>query len=175
MSKRKQGKYHEWLTKDGLLKIESWARDGLTNEQIAKNIGISRKTLQEWINKYSDIRDALKKGKEVVDIEVENALLKRALGYEYEEVKTLIEEVDGKKKKKVEKVTRHVPADVSAGIFWLRNRKGLVWSNRDAVEAKRIEAEIAKLKAETEKLLKENSGAEPPKITIVDEWSSENE
>ena len=175
MSKRKQGKYHEWLTKDGLLKIESWARDGLTNEQIAKNIGISRKTLQEWINKYSDIRDALKKGKEVVDIEVENALLKRALGYEYEEVKTLIEEVDGKKKKKVEKVTRHVPADVSAGIFWLRNRKGFVWSNRDAIEAKRIEAEIAKLKAETEKLKNENSGAEPPKITIVDEWSSENE
>lgn len=175
MSKRKQGKYHEWLTKDGLLKIESWARDGLTNEQIAKNIGISRKTLQEWINKYSDIRDALKKGKEVVDIEVENALLKRALGYEYEEVKTLIEEVDGKKKKKVEKVTRHVPADVSAGIFWLRNRKGFVWSNRDAIEAKRIEAEIEKLKAETEKLKNENSGAEPPKITIVDEWSSENE
>lgn len=171
----KQGKYHEWLTKDGLLKIESWARDGLTNEQIAKNIGITRKTLQEWINKFSDIRDALKKGKEVVDIEVENALLKRALGYEYEEVKTLIEEVDGKKKKKVEKVTRHVPADVSAGIFWLRNRKGFVWSNRDAIEAKRIEAEIEKLKAETEKLKNENSGAEPPKITIVDEWSSDNE
>ena len=175
MSKRKQGKYHEWLTKEGLLKLESWARDGLTNEQIAKNIGVTRKTLQEWIKKYSDISNALKKGKEVVDIEVENALLKRALGYEYEEVKTYIEEVDGKKKKRVEKTVKHVPADVSAAIFWLRNRKGFVWSNRDAIEAKRIEAEIAKLKAETEKLLKENSGAEPPKITIVDEWSSENE
>lgn len=171
----KQGKYHEWLTKDGLLKIESWARDGLTNEQIAKNIGITRKTLQEWINKYSDISNALKKGKEVVDIEVENALLKRALGYEYEEVKTLIEEVDGKKKKKVEKVTKHVPADVSAGIFWLRNRKGLVWSNRDAIEAKRIEAEIAKLKAETDKLKNETVGEEPPKITIIDEWADSDE
>lgn len=171
----KQGKYHEWLTKDGLLKIESWARDGLTNEQIAKNIGITRKTLQEWINKYSDISNALKKGKEVVDIEVENALLKRALGYEYEEVKTLIEEVDGKKKKKVEKTIKHVPADVSAGIFWLRNRKGLVWSNRDAIEAKRIEAEIAKLKAETEKLKNETVGEEPPKITIIDEWADNDE
>src|SRR5690606_25674624 len=102
--------------------------------------------------------------KEVVDIEVENALLKRALGYEYEEVKTLIEEVDGKKKKKIEKTIKHVPADVSAAIFWLRNRKGLVWSNRDAVETKRIEAEMAKLKAETEKLRNEAAGVDPPKI-----------
>ncbi|WP_153012058.1 helix-turn-helix domain-containing protein [Tepidibacillus decaturensis] len=43
------------------------ARNGLTNEQIASNIGITRKTLQEWISKYSDISDTLKKGKEVVD------------------------------------------------------------------------------------------------------------
>lgn len=169
------GKYHEWITEDGLLRIESWARDGLTDEQIANNIGIAAGTLYEWKKRFPEINEAIKKGKRPVDLEVENALLKRALGYEYEEVKTLIEEVDGKKKKKIEKVVRHVPADVSAGIFWLRNRKGLVWSNRDAIEAKRIEAEIAKLKAETEKLLKENSGAEPPKITIVDEWSSDNE
>src|SRR5690606_18475877 len=130
---------------------------------------------QEWINKYSDISNALKKGKEVVDIEVENALLKRALGYEYEEVKTYIEEVDGKKKKRVEKTVKHVPADVSAAMFWLRNRKGCVWSNRDAIEVKRIETEIAKLKAETEKLKNETAGIEPPKITIVDEWSNDNE
>ena len=76
MSKRKagrRGKYEEWLTKEGLLKIEGWARDGLTDEQIAKNMGISRSTLNEWKNKYSDILDTLKKGKEVVDLEVENA------------------------------------------------------------------------------------------------------
>src|SRR5690625_7906107 len=88
MSKRKagrRGKYEEWLTKEGLLKIEGWARDGLTDEQIAKNMGISRSTLNEWKNKYSDILDTLKKGKEVVDLQVENALLKRALGYKYDE------------------------------------------------------------------------------------------
>lgn len=166
----KQGKYHEWITEDGLLRIESWARDGLTDEQIASNIGIATGTLYEWKKKFPEINEAIKRGKRPVDLEVENALLKRALGYEYEEVKTLIEEVDGKKKKKVEKTIKHVPADVTAGIFWLRNRKGYVWSNRDVIEVKRIEAEIAKLKAETEKLTKENSEAEPPKITIVDEW-----
>jgi len=82
-----KGKYQDWLTSEGLLKLEAWARDGLTDEQIARNIGISRSTLAEWKNKYPDISDTLKKGKEVVDIQVENALLKRALGYEYKERK----------------------------------------------------------------------------------------
>lgn len=79
-------KYEAWLTEEGLLQIEGWARTGLTDEQIAQNIGISRKTLADWKNKYGDISDTLKKGKEVVDIQVENALLKRALGYDYLEV-----------------------------------------------------------------------------------------
>jgi|SRR5690625_1767749 len=177
MSKNRVGrksKYHTHV-EPRLTEVEAWARDGLTDEQIAKNLGIAYSTFRKYRDEHSALSASLKKGKEVVDIEVENALLKRALGYEYEEVKTLIEEVDGKKKKKVEKVIKHVPADVSAGIFWLRNRKGLVWSNRDAVEAKRIEAEIAKLKAETEKLKNETTGAEPPKITIIDEWSNDDE
>lgn len=79
-----KGKYEYWLTPEGLLKLEGWARDGLTDEQIAHNMGISRETLSQWRKKYSDISDTLKRGKEIVDIQVENALLKRALGYEYE-------------------------------------------------------------------------------------------
>ena len=82
-----KGKYEYWLTLEGLLKLEGWARDGLTDEQIAKNMGISRSTLNEWIKKYPDISDTLKRGKEIVDIQVENALLKRALGYRYNEDK----------------------------------------------------------------------------------------
>ena len=177
MTKGKGGrksKYHTHV-EPRLKEIEAWARDGLTDEQIAKNLGVAYSTFRKYKDEYPAFSAALKKGKEVVDIEVENALLKRALGYEYEEVKTYIEEVDGKKKKRVEKTVKHVPADVSAAIFWLRNRKGFVWSNRDAIEVKRIEAEIAKLKAETEKLKNETAGIEPPKITIVDEWSSKNE
>lgn len=83
-----------WLTKEGLLKIEGWARDGLVDEQIAKNIGISRATLSNWKNKHPLITRALARGKEVVDREVENALLKRALGYTYEEVTVLRQEVE---------------------------------------------------------------------------------
>lgn len=69
------------------MKIEGWARDGLTDEQIAQNIGINRDTLYTWKKKYADISDALKRGKQIVDLQVENALLKRALGYEYKEKK----------------------------------------------------------------------------------------
>lgn len=76
-----KGKYQEWITDEGLLKIQGWARDGLTDEQIAHNIGIRRETLYDWENKYSNISNALKKGKEVVDREVENSLFKRATGY----------------------------------------------------------------------------------------------
>lgn len=57
-----------------VVQLEAWARNGLTDEQIAANIGISRSTLNEWKKKYSDISDTLKRGKEVVDIQVENAI-----------------------------------------------------------------------------------------------------
>lgn len=71
----------KWATPERLIQLEGWARDGLTDEQIAKNIGISRSTLSLWKKKNSDISDTLKKGKEVVDCEIENALFKRAKGF----------------------------------------------------------------------------------------------
>lgn len=82
-----KGKYEYWLTPDGLLLLEAWARDGLTDEQIAHNMGISKATLYNYKRDHLDILEALKKGKEVVDTLVENALLKRALGYSFNEDK----------------------------------------------------------------------------------------
>ncbi len=136
-----KSKYAKWLEPEGLLLLEGWARDGLTDEQIAHNMGISRKTLAEWKKKYGDISDTLKKGKEVVDIQVENALLKKALGMK-ETVKKAIKvrEVkynDGKRvseKEHIEYVDEEVfvPPDTTAQIFWLKNRKPDKW--RDKVE-----------------------------------------
>ncbi len=124
-----KGKYQEWLEPEGLLKIEGWARDGLTDEQIADNIGISRSTLNSWKDKYSDISDTLKRGKEVVDRQVENALLKRALGYEYTETtREYIPELDEMKTTK--KVTKQVAPDTTAQIFWLKNRKPDKWRDK---------------------------------------------
>lgn len=128
-----KGKYQEWLEPEGLLKIEGWARDGLTDEQIADNIGISRSTLNSWKDKYSDISDTLKRGKEVVDRQVENALLKRALGYEYTETtREYIPELDEMKTTK--KVTKQVAPDTTAQIFWLKNRKPDKWRDKQEHE-----------------------------------------
>ena len=58
-----KGKYEYWITEEGLLKIEGWARDGLTDEQIAHNMGINIATLYAWKKKYSEIYKSLKKRK----------------------------------------------------------------------------------------------------------------
>ena len=127
------GKINEWLEKDKLILLEGWARDGLTDEQIAKNRGINRTTLYDWKKKEVNIADALKKGKEVIDFEVENALLKRALGYEYEE-ETYENGILTKKVKK------QVPPDTTAQIFWLKNRKKEQW--REKVEVVKTDEDL---------------------------------
>lgn len=118
-----KGKYEYWLTPEGLIKLEGWARDGLTDEQIASNMGIRRETLIDWKKKYPNISNTLKRGKEVVDYEVENALLKRALGYTVKEEKLT---KDGE----VVELEREVPGDVTAQIFWLKNRKPDSWRDK---------------------------------------------
>jgi len=127
-----KGKYKEWLTGDGLIKLEGWARDGLTNEQIAHNMGITSETLRVWSNEYSVISVALKRGKEVVDIEVENALLKRAMGYEYEEKEMTVNKQ--KESTIVKKTIKQVAPDVTAQIFWLKNRKRKEWRDKQDLE-----------------------------------------
>ena len=119
----RKGKYEYWITPEGLLKIEGWARDGLTDEQIAANIGIRAGTLYDWKNRFPDISEALKKGKEVVDRQVENALLKRALGYVYAEI-TYENGVETKR------VIKEVVPDTTAQIFWLKNRKPEIWRDK---------------------------------------------
>ncbi len=121
--------------------LEGWARDGLTDEQIAHNIGINVKTLWDWKVRFDPICNAIKKGKAPVDIQVENALLKRALGYEYEEVTTEITETPyidkrGKervrKQKHVKKTRKIVLPDTTAQIFWLKNRRPDKWRDKPA-------------------------------------------
>ena len=132
-----KGKYQEWLTDEGLLLLEGWARDGLTDEEIASKIGVSRSTLNEWKIKYPDISDTLKRGKEVVDRQVENALLKRALGYKYDEItKELSVDPDtGEERLTITKVvTKEVQPDTTAQIFWLKNRKPDEWRAKREVE-----------------------------------------
>lgn len=131
------GKINEWLEKDKLILLEGWARDGLTDEQIAKNIGINRTTLYDWKKKEVNIADALKKGKEVIDFEVENALLKKALGYTITLNKQKVTK-DGDVVDITEEV--HVPPDTTAQIFWLKNRKKEQW--REKVEVVKTDEDL---------------------------------
>lgn len=125
-----KGKYEKWVEPENITLITGWAKSGLTDEQIAQNIGITRSTLSEWKNKYPQIGNAIKKGKEVVDFEVENALLKRALGYRYKEVikERLYNRDKGKYEMVVTKeIEREVYPDTVAQMHWLRNRKPELW------------------------------------------------
>lgn len=108
---------------DKLILIEGWARDGLTDVQMYENLGVSCDTFYRWKREKSEFSEALKKGKEIIDRRVENALLKRALGYKYEEVT----KEDGVETKRV---TKEVVPDVTAQIFWLKNRKPGVWRDK---------------------------------------------
>lgn len=132
-----KGKFAEWLTADGLTRLEAWARDGLTDEQIAHNIGIQRGTLYAWKKDHPDISNALKKGKEVVDIEVENALHKRATGYKYTEItrELKLNADTGKYELTVTKIVeKEMPPETTAQIYWLQNRKPDKWRDRRQVE-----------------------------------------
>ena len=153
-----KGKYEYWLTPEGLLKIEGWARDGLTDEQIAQNMGVNKATLYRWKEKYCDICDSLKRGKDVVDRQVENALLKRALGYEYEEIK---EKFEGNVMTERTVTKKEAVPDVTAQIFWLKNRKREVWADRQNIEISQpIDDSIREMEAYFEQL--KESGSGPP-------------
>ena len=98
-------KYDKWLEPENLLLLEGWARDGLTDEQISKNMCVGTRTLYEWKQKFPQISQALKRGKEVVDIQVENALLELAL-----------------------------KGNITAIIFWLKNRRPDKWRDKVEAE-----------------------------------------
>ena len=146
-------KYDEWIEKDGLLRLESWASDGLTNTQIAKNIGVSRQTLDNWCKKHVDILHAIKKGREPVVREIENAIVKSAKGYEYEETSTEVWlDDEGNRRQKVVKHKRYAKPDTSAAIFLLKNYKPNKYRNYNDLTKKQIEAELRKTEAEIDKI-----------------------
>ena len=125
---------YESSIKDKLTLIEAWKRDGLTDEQIAKNLNINIATFYRYKKQFCEFCEALKKGKEVADIEVENALFKRAIGYKYKEVIKEVKEIDGKKTTYVKEVIKEMPGDVGAQIFWLKNRKSSKWKDKQDID-----------------------------------------
>lgn len=129
----------EWITEDGLLRIKGWARDGLTDKDIAeKKIGISERSFTRWKSKYPAIVSALKEGHAPVDTEIEDSMVRSAKGFKVKEKKAF--KVKTTKKKdgmeiteehmEVVEVERYVDPVVIAQIFWLKNRKPDYWKDK---------------------------------------------
>lgn len=127
MGAGRKGKYEEWLTPEGLLRIEGWARDGLSDSQIAQNIGIGKTAFYEWKQRFPKFAESLKQGKDVPDRKVENAVMKAACGYVTKEI---IRERDRETGELVitKIIEREVPPNVIAQKFWLVNRKPAEWT-----------------------------------------------
>lgn len=114
-----------WLTADGLLVIKGLARDGLTNERIAKEgMGISPKTLTAWRTKYPEIEAAIQEGRRPVITEIEDATIKAARGYWVEETDTQVYvDKKGNKKEMVTKHKRWIKPDAQVMQYLLNNKK----------------------------------------------------
>lgn len=134
----RKGLYKEWLEADNLIRLEGWARNGLTDEMIAHNIGITTTTFYDWKKKYPQFAEAVKRGKEVVDIMVENALLKSALGYSYDEVvkeRIFDYETETSIVVEVKRTTKEVAPNPTSLIFWLKNRQPEKWRDKKNIDA----------------------------------------
>lgn len=123
-----------WCEEDKLIILEGWSRDGLFLRDIATQIGISVTTLNRWIDKYPAIRDALSKGRQLVDYKVENALLKSALGYKTKEVRVMSILRNGKViREEKETLTKEQAPNVQAIQTYLYNRLPGKWKKPGTV------------------------------------------
>lgn len=127
---------------DGFPEIaEGYARRGLSDVDIAKNLGISLDAYYRYQKLYSEFYEAIKRGKRPANIIVENALFKRCVGYVLKEptVENYVDE-KGKEQTRRKIVTRNIIPDINAIKFWLINREPDLWKTiRDELENDNIE------------------------------------
>jgi len=146
MAGRKSGA-DDWITEDGLVLIEGWARDGLTDKDIAtKMIGCGERTFTTWKKKHGAIVAALKKGRAPVAEKVEKSLYDLCQVQKYTETIEEVYEEGGKKKRHVRKITRETPPNPTAIIFALKNLKAHKWRDKQEIRASyALENEVPKL------------------------------
>ena len=125
-------KIGEWLKEDKLTLLQDWAKTGLSDEQIAKKMGIATSTFYEWKKKNKEFSEALIKSKEIADIEVENALYRKCIGYK-ETIKEIRVNKDGKQQPVMVKEI-YIQPDITAIKFWLTNRQKDKWKEKVEIE-----------------------------------------
>lgn len=137
-----KSKAEYWLTDEGLEKLAAWARRGLTEEQIAYNCGVDRRTLARWKKKYNTICHTLTQAKDVADRAVENALYKRAVGYTVTETTRYRDDKTGEMVVAKE-VVKEIAPDPTSMVFWLKNRMPDHWKDRPEQKTDSTESQIA--------------------------------
>lgn len=100
---------------------------GATDAQLASILGVSTVTIWRWQAEHPEFCNALKVGKEVADAKVERALYQRAVGYAFDAQKITN---PARGTPKVVNYVEHVQPDVSAAIFWLKNRQRDKWRDK---------------------------------------------
>lgn len=150
-----KGKYQEWLTPDGLLLLRGFARDGLTDKEIAeKKIGVSERTLTDWKARFPSISSALKDGRAPADYAVEDSLHKSATGYTVKvkkpiklKTKKQLKDKGTIEEERIEYVEEeiYIPPQVTAQIYWLKNRKRKYWQDRPPEDEQRHDGMLADL------------------------------
>jgi len=138
-------KYEDYVLPK-LVLIEAWARDGLTEEDISKKLNISYSSFRTYKNQHLALLTAIKKGREDLDVEVENAFIKKCFGYNVPvkkniKVKTVEYNSQGYRVRETEEIRevfdeQHIPADTTNQIFYLKNRRGDRWRDKQETDIK---------------------------------------
>lgn len=116
--------------------IRGLARQGMTVEQIAKELEVAKKTLYNWMEADEELLHALNEGRNAADSKVEDSLYSRAIGYVLKETKKIIKlTADGQQEpSRIEITEKELAPDVTACIFWLKNRKPKDWRDKREME-----------------------------------------
>lgn len=150
MAKPRKDSY-EVRVKPKLALVRGWCRRGLTKEQIADNLGISVPSFDNYVKRYEEFADAVAEGAEECELHIENALVKRALGYSYKEVtrerKLVVNPETGESEYKLvvtKSVTKHVVPDVGAQQYYLEHRAPKRWEKVPSayIDSVQINADI---------------------------------
>lgn len=103
---------------------------GAIDSELAGFFGVSETTINNWKNEHEVFSLALKKGKQIADAKVAQALFHRATGYSHEDVD--IKVIEGNIVQTP--LVKYYPPDATSAIFWLKNRQPTKWRDKQVTE-----------------------------------------
>lgn len=104
---------------------------GKTDDEVAKLIGITQQTINNWKKAHPSFFESLKDWKKQADEKVERSLYERACGYSHPDTKAqFVQDKEGYGRWEYAELTKHYPPDPTSMIFWLKNRQPDKWRDK---------------------------------------------